>query len=143
MSWILLTEAHLLEGLTAGELSALKTKQLAEGQADPVVDVLARCASEVQGYVGTRYAVGLAGTVPDQLLSAALAIARWRLIGRLPIRNLATDSRRQEYQDAIAQLRDVAAGKFALSVATTPAADQPRPQANGAWGSAPNIFLGS
>jgi phage gp36-like protein len=140
MPWINLTEAHLLEALTARELDSLRTVQIADDQVDPVPEVLARAASEVQGYVGTRYAVGQAGTVPDQLLSSAIAIARWRLIGRLPTKIMATESRRQEYEDALTQLRDVAAGKFALSVATEPADDQPRPQATGSWGSGTNIF---
>jgi phage gp36-like protein len=140
MPWIALTEAHLLEALTSLELSSLRTVQLAEGQADPLPDVLARATSEVQGYVGVRYQVGQAGTVPDQLLSSAIAIARWRLIGRLPARQLATDSRRKDYEDAMEQLRDVAAGKFALSVATEPADDQPRPPATGRWGSSKSIF---
>ncbi len=143
MPWITLTVDHLLEALTSGELTALRTMQLAPGQADPVTDVIARSASEVQGYVATRYAVGQAGTVPEQLLSSAIAIARWRLIGRFPSRIMATESRRKDYEDAIAQLRDVAAGKFALDVATEPATTQPRPQARGAWGSSANIFEGS
>lgn len=143
MPWITLTEAHLLEALTATELSSLRTLQLAAGQTDPLPDVLARATAEVQGYVGTRYPVGQAGTVPDQLLSSAIAIARWRLIGRLPAKILATENRRKEYEDAIAQLRDVAAGKFALAVATDPATEQPRPQATGRWGSGTSIFSGS
>jgi phage gp36-like protein len=143
MSWILLTEAHLLSALAAIELSSLRTLQLAEDQEDPLPEVLSRATGEVQGYVGTRYQVGQPGTVPEQLLNSAIAIARWRLIGRLPAKALATENRRQEYEDAMAQLRDVAAGKFALDVAAEPAAEQPRPIATGRWGSSTSIFSGS
>lgn len=140
MPWITLTEAHILESLAALELSSLRTLQLATGQADPLPAALARAVSEIQGYVGTRYLVGQPGTVPEQLLSSAIAIARWRILGRLPLKLMATENRRLEYTDAIAQLKDVANGKFALSVATSPAPHQPRTPATGAWGSRPSIF---
>ena len=134
MPWIPLTEAHLLEGLAAAEVTALRSIQTAPGQADPFPEAIERTCLEVQGYVGTRYQVGQAGTIPDQLLSSAIAIARYRLIGRLPSRAMSTEHRRKEYEDAIKQLEAVAAGKFALSVASDPSEEQPRPQAEGAWG---------
>lgn len=141
MPWIELEEAHLLEALAASELTALRSQQTATDQADPVPEILLRTAGEIQGYVGTRHSVGQAGTVPDQLLSTAIAIARWRLLGRLPVRTLATESRRQEYDDAIAQLRDVAAGKFALALADDPATEQPRAPVEGRWGGSERINL--
>lgn len=134
MSWTQLTPSHLLESLSAAEVTSLSTLQKAPGQVDPIPEILRRTASEVQGYVGTRYQVDQEGNVPDQLLSAAIAIARWRLLGRFPVRVLATDNRRQEYEDAVALLKDVAAGKFSLSEAENPASDQPGPQGSGAWG---------
>lgn len=138
MPWVPLTSAHITESLAAAELTALQTMQLAAGQTNPVPEAIERTTLEVRGYVAAYHgtAVGQAGTIPAELLSSAIAIARWRLIGRLPVKSFATDSRRKEYEDAIAQLRDVAAGKFAISVATDPAAEQPRPPAEGAWGSA-------
>lgn len=143
MSWLALTPAHLQQSLSSVELSALQTLLLAAGQTDPLPEVIARTVSEVQGYVGARYTVGQTGTVPVQLLSAAIALARWHLLTRLPKASLATEARRTEYTDALALLRDVAAGKFALAVATDPATEQPRPVALGAFGSATNILSGS
>lgn len=142
MSWLTLTAQHLAEGLTGLELTALRTLQLDQGQTDPVPDALTRTTYEVRGYVAAFHgtAVGQPGTIPEELLSSAIAIARWRVLGRLPVKQLATDGRRKEYEDAIAQLRDVAAGKFAISVASDPAAEQPRPQAGGLFGSQPSIF---
>lgn len=135
MSWLSLTSAHVQQSLSSPELSALQTLLLASGQTDPLPEVISRTVSEVQGYVGSRYDVGQAGTIPEQLLSAAIALARWHLLTRLPKASLATEARRTEYTDALALLRDVAAGKFAISEATSPATEQPRPQAGGAWGS--------
>jgi len=134
MPWITVTEDHLLRVISSGELEALRSKATAPGQDDPVTAVIASTCLEVQGYVGARYPVGQAGTVPEQLLNATVAIARWRLLTRLPVKLMATEARRQEYDDAISLLKDVAAGKFALSVASEPAEEQPRPQADGAWG---------
>jgi phage gp36-like protein len=134
MPWTELSEDHITASLAAPELTALRTLQTAAGQADPLPEVLERTAGEVQGYVGTRYQVGQPGTVPDQLLNSAIAIARWRLLGRLPSKLMATENRRLEYEDAVKQLEAVAAGKFALSIATEPADEQPRPLADGAYG---------
>ena len=132
--WIALTADHLLEALGAAELTALRTLQTVSGQKDPVPEVLVRTCGEVHGYIATRYPVGQPGTIPEELLSAAIAIGRWRLIGRLPVKILATDNRRQEYEDGIALLKDVAAGKFSLSPADNPSGEQPGPQGGGAWG---------
>lgn len=142
MSWIALTAAHIAESLAAAELQALRTLQLEAGQTEPVAEAIARTTYEVRGYVAAHQGqqVGDPGTIPEELLSAAIAIARWRVIGRLPVKVFATDSRRKEYEDAIAQLRDVAAGKFAVSVPADPAPEQPRPAREAAWGSKPSIF---
>lgn len=141
MSWIDLTPAHIDEALSAAELDALRTIQLADGQADPVPEAIARTCTQVNGYVAAAagHPVGQAGTIPEELLSSAIAIARWRVIGRLPVKLFATESRRKEYEDAIAELKDVAAGKFAISFPADPAEEQPRPPAEGAWGSAAKL----
>jgi phage gp36-like protein len=143
--WIPLTPQHITESLSGLELTSLRTLQLAPDQADPIPEAIARTTTQVNGYVAAFHgtSVGQAGTIPEELLSSAIAIARWRIIGRLSVgpaaKLFATDNRRKEYEDAIAELKDVAAGKFAISVAEDPADDQPRPPADGAWGSAPKL----
>lgn len=139
--WIALDSTHLTQGLSGPEISALRTMQLDQGQTDPVPEVLLRTTYEVRGYIAANHGqtVGEVGKIPEELLSAAIAIARWRLLGRLPVKTFATESRRKEYEDAVALLRDVAAGKFAISVAIDPAEEQPRPPAQGAWGSGTKI----
>jgi phage gp36-like protein len=141
MSWIALTPAHLAESLTQAELDALRTVQVAPGQADPLPEAIARTCTQVNGYVAAAagHPVGQAGTIPEELLTTAISIARWRVLGRLPSARLATEVRRKEYEDAIAELRDVATGKFAISFPADPAEEQPRPQAEGAWGSKPKL----
>lgn len=141
MSWIALTSAHIAGSLTQAELDALRTVQVSPGQADPLSEAIARTCTEVNGYVAAQagHPVGQAGTIPEELLSSAIAIARWRLLTRLPNTRLATESRRLEYTDALAQLKDVAKGDFAISFPADPAEEQPRPPAEGAWGSATKI----
>ena len=137
MAWLTLTSAHVQASLAAAELTALRTTQLAVGQTDPLPEAITRTVGEVRGYVGAHAGgmVGQAGTIPEELLASAVAIARWRLLGRLPVKLMASEQRRQEYDDARALLRDVAAGKFAVSAPANPATDQPRLVAEGSWGS--------
>lgn len=134
MPWTTLTEDHVLDGLSSVDLDALRKIQQAPGSIDPMPGILSRVASEVQGYVAVRYAVGQPGTVPEQLLGSAAAIARWRLLGSLPIARLSTEHRKGEYEDAKATLLNVAAGKFVLDIPTDPATEQPGPSSSGAWG---------
>lgn len=144
MPWIKFIPAHLDEALSTAELAALRTVQTAQGQKDPVPEAIKRTCTEVCGYCAAAgLVVGEAGLIPEQLLSSAIAIARWRIIGRLSVgaaaKVFATDNRRQEYQDALAQLKDVATRKFVISVPEEPAEEQPRPAAAGAWGSTPKL----
>ena len=141
MSWITLTPAHIDESLAAAELDALRSLQLTPGQEDPVPKAILRTCTQVNGYVAAQagHPVGQAGTIPEELLTSAISIVRWRVIGRLPVKLFATDSRRKEYEDALAELKDVAKGTFAISFPVDPAAEQPRPPASGEWGSSTKI----
>lgn len=116
MSWIVITEAAVRSTLAAAELSALRTVQLAAGQADPLAEIIARTVDEVRGYVAaySQNRLGADGTIPAELESAALALVRYRLATRLPIKTLLTDARKDEQRDALTLLRDVAGGRFAI-----------------------------
>jgi phage gp36-like protein len=134
--WITLTEDHIIGSLAAAEVSALRTLQLTPGQSDPLPEAMIQAVGKVHGYVATRYTVGQPGTVPEQLLGSTIAIGRWILISRLPVKLLATEIRKQQYDDGIAELKDVASGKFKLSVTDEPGEDQPGPTGGSAWGGA-------
>jgi phage gp36-like protein len=116
MSWIVITEAAVRSTLAAAELSALRTVQLAAGQADPLAEIIERTVDEVRGYVAAhpQNRLGADGTIPAELESAALALVRYRLATRLPIKTLLTDARKDEQRDALTLLRDVAGGRFAI-----------------------------
>jgi phage gp36-like protein len=80
-----------------------------------VTDVLDRTIAdadaEIDGYVGTRYALPLAEPVPAVLVPIACDIARYRLYD-----DAVPDIVRKRYEDAIARLKDIAAGRLVLGV---------------------------
>ena len=145
--WITLQSSAVQGALTSTEATALSTYLLAEGASDPLTEVVARTCAEVRGYVAVRYgtAVGEAGTVPEELESAAISVARWRLLTRLAAGRAAqvllTEGRRKEYEDAVVLLRDVAAGKFAIAAPVTQNTEQARPPATGVFGSRTNFTV--
>lgn len=116
MAWITLTEADVLRTLAGPELQALKTAALAAGQDSPLPGVILDAANEVRGYIAANRAnrLGPAGTISDKLRSAALAMVRYRLADRLPVKSLLTQTRIDENNDAIKLLRDVAAARFVV-----------------------------
>lgn len=122
MSWSTLTEAKFLKSCTGAETTAIKTAALATAQAEPLTATLAAVVQEVRGYVAAwgQNTLGEGSTIPGELENAACAIARYRALNRLPVKSLLTETRIGEYKDAIALLRDVAAGKFALEQPETP-----------------------
>jgi phage gp36-like protein len=79
-----------------------------------VAGALADADALVDSYLGNRYAVPLA-TTPARVVDLACVIARYRLHEAR-----ATDRMRRDYEDAIAFLRDVAAGRAMLPGVSEP-----------------------
>lgn len=71
-------------------------------------DIELAASSLVAGYIGTRYTLPLL-TVPDVVKGWTLDITRYRLWDEA-----APEEVRRRYEDALQQLRDLAAGKLAL-----------------------------
>lgn len=112
MAWINITEAYVQTRLTGAEVTALKTVALASGQTDPLPEIVEQVVDEVRGHVAAGgNTLGSASTIPEKLLSAALAIIRFRLTTRLP-KFTSDDNRRREYEDAVRLMERVADGKF-------------------------------
>ena len=137
MSWIALTEAHVLTKLTAPEVAALKTAATATGQADPLPEIVAQIVREVRGHVAgcAKNTLGPAGTIPDELQGAALNRVRYELATRLPVASLLTDARKESNRDALTLLQRVASCQFALVQPET-AGEQPSAPLIGHWGGA-------
>ncbi len=121
MAWITITEADVQTRLTAPELTAVKSIALAPGQAAVLSEIVGQVVDEIRGYVAAYRAntLGAGTTIPQKLLGAALAMIRYRLATRLPVRSLLTQERVDENSAAIKLLERVADGKFALEEPTT------------------------
>lgn len=98
-----------------------------DGTPDPAVVAAALLDADnaIDGYIATKYDLPLP-SVPALVRTWAVSIARYGLH-----RNGAPEHVRQDYTDAIAALKDVAAGRIALPVAPGAAA----PTAGGQGGS--------
>ena len=116
MAWISITATDVKTRLTGSELTALQTVALSAGQTDPLVEIIAQVIDGVRGYISANAAntLGAAATVPSKLISASLALIRYRLCTRLPVKSLLTEDRVKENEAAIRLLEQVAAGKFAI-----------------------------
>lgn len=117
MSWRAITEADVLTQISGDELTAIRAAALGTGQADPVAPTMLQVTRQVRGYVAGNPANGLeAGdTVPDELIRAAVALIVVELMpraGGLMIDQ--GDARRSAARDALAILRDVAAGRMVI-----------------------------
>ncbi len=116
MAWSSITAAQVKTRLTGAELAACQTAALAAGQTDPLPEIVTQVVDEVRGYIaGCREnTLGADGTLPSKLQSAALAIIRYRLATRLPVKSLLTEERVEENKAAIRLLEQVAACKFSI-----------------------------
>jgi hypothetical protein len=135
MSWITLTEAHIATAITGPELTAAKSVVLATGQTPPLAEVLGQVTGYVRSRVGAcdKNTLGPAGTIPDELLAAAIDIAIYRLTKRLPGKILAKQERIDAADKAESLMRDVAACNVALVQPET-AGEQPSAPLTGHWG---------
>ncbi len=126
MSWIELTEEKFLEQITGAEANAIRTAALGTGQGEPLTATLAKVVQQVRGYIAANInnTLGAGDTIPQELESAAVAIARYTALNRLPIKTLLTETRITEYKDALTLLRDTAAGKFVVEKPATKSTQQ-------------------
>lgn len=83
--------------------------------AGAVAQALADADAVIDGYTAGRYTVPLS-PVPSNLPRVACQLARYGLLG-----NAADERARKDYEDAMAWLKDVAAGRVILTEATVAA----------------------
>jgi len=124
--WNTLTSDDVKTRLTKPELTALlgAARQAEQTDEGLLADAIATVTSEVRGYVAAfpRNRLGADGTIPDELLSAALALLRRHLFTRLPAMKALYDPiREKETEDALTRLRDTAQGRFAIVPPESPA----------------------
>lgn len=130
MAWITITADDVARRLAAAELAALKTSAKAAGQDGD--EILAEAISEtsvmVRGYVaGCRTnKLGIAGTIPEELKTATLAMIRDYLFGRLPgMKALNDELRQKETERAMSMLKSAASCALAIVPPEEEAEQQP------------------
>ena len=124
MPWIPITEAMVRTRLAGAELNALQNAALGDNQTDPLPEIVAQVVDEVRGYVAAGgVTLGAGSTIPSKLQSATLAIIRYRLATRLPVKSFLTEDRKTENADALRLLNRVADGKYAVEEPTDPDAE--------------------
>jgi len=72
--WRALTENDLKTGLSGTELSRFRSAALADGQADPIQDVIDSVTDLVRGYIAANREniLGPDGTLPEKLVRPAV-----------------------------------------------------------------------
>jgi hypothetical protein len=131
--WIPLTSALLQTKLTAAEFSSISAAQLPSGTtaAELIAQEITSTVAMVRGYVAANRenTLGEGETIPDELRDAALCILRHKTFSRIPgLKKLLDEARVREYEDALAQLKDAAAGRFRVTPPETIATAQPASQ---------------
>lgn len=103
-----------------GSAKLLELSDLDDDEAiDPAVvaQAIARAESIVNGYLQQRYQTPIADP-PDLVINLTLDLARWYLASNRNLGDL--ELYRRAYQDAITLLKDIAAGRMQLDIATKP-----------------------
>lgn len=101
------------------QLAPAEVVQLADDDGDGVADAgvieraLADAEAEINAYLGTRYRLPLA-TVPELIRRLTVDLALWHLYRR---RDLATEARSKQHDDAVALLKRLADGTVTLGLA--------------------------
>lgn len=110
MSWNPLASSDVLNEFTPVEQATLNGLQGAAGNLDAIV---ANVINAVRGsIVAGGNQLGPVATVPDQLRSEVIAIARWKWLASFPqLKSLQTDARRIAAQDAQALVNLVSSEK--------------------------------
>jgi phage gp36-like protein len=101
------TQDDLLALIPPTELAQLTAESGDTPDAAVVADAIAQAGAEIDSYLAVRYRLPLAAT-PDRIKSLAADIAIYHLYSR---RSLMHQVRLDKYTQAIAFLKDVAAGR--------------------------------
>jgi hypothetical protein len=126
MPWITPTLAQCQERLSGPEWQALSraAKQAGQDGEDMAQVIIDNTVTRIRGRVSARpeNQLGAAGTIPDELMTAFLALWVYDFITRLPgMKTLLDDRRVEAWKNAESELRHVAEGKIKLVQPTSPA----------------------
>ncbi len=121
-AWISITPDNLNDYLAAAQVSAFRTKALAAGQSDPLVeiitDVARRIRTEIRGCPSNRVSA-TDGALPPELKSTAIALIVEAAQTRLPGLKL-TDEQKRAADNARAYLLRIARCEVPVSAPDNP-----------------------
>ena len=121
MAWITLVASNVLDRLAGDELFAYEQSGGNE-DGDRLTGILSQVTTLVRGKAlscsENIAKAGATGTIPDELLWAAVTIARQSLINSLPTAEGEADPRRDELDRANRQLDDAAECKLRIESST-------------------------
>ena len=116
------SQDDLLKMIPAAELASLTAESGEEPDAAVVAEAIAKAAGEIDAYLAVRYVLPLTAT-PPQVKNLAVDLALYHLYSR---RSVAPAVRRQNYEAAMAFLKEVAAGQALVEGAGEPSGDNRR-----------------
>jgi len=126
MAWITITADDVRSILSQPEIEAVDEEHLETGQTSPLTVILSTVTKRVRAHVASGgNTLGATGTIPDELLSAALALIRFELLTRLPGDTWLNEDRRAAKRDAVDELKMAARGELMIVAPTTAATSQP------------------
>jgi len=107
--------------MSNSETSAYQTFRPAPGQADPLATLIGHVTAEVLSSVRLRHTLDNGGGIPQSLVGRACSLVAYRLLLRCnaPV----SENRQRDYDEAVAHLALVAAGKIGVEAPVTPAAE--------------------
>lgn len=115
--WRELTEDDVLAAMNSAEAAAFRGQLLAEGQSDPLPEVMSQVALEIREAIRSWPKNVLSpaeGEIPSGAVRHAAALVRHRLATRFSDTREVSEARLMEYREAVRYLDMVASGKRAV-----------------------------
>jgi phage gp36-like protein len=129
--------------LTGDDIRLLDAEKTIMEGVTPLQDldgVVTSASNFVRGYLmGGGNIMEPAPTVPPEVKDDVISISRYRYLTQEPTGTLISETRKKEYDDALAHLRDIANDLAAITQGELPPGDPDL--GSGSWGSAPRIAM--
>jgi len=113
MSWRAITEDDVRSAISAAEDRTFRQHQVAEGQTDPLLEIIDQVTLDFREAIRSNSANQLDatdGTLPRGSIRHAVAIIRHRLLTRFNVSEV-TEARMAEYREATRYLDAIAEGR--------------------------------
>lgn len=122
MSWSTIAATEVLQEFTPQEQAALNAIQ---GASTQLAAILARAVNAARGHIiAGGNATGPDGTIPDQVRSDVIAIARWQWLISFPqLKALQTDARKAANDEAQKTLKEINRKEIKVEIPATPSGD--------------------